>query len=119
MVLRFTRVVFGSSSSRFLQNATIKHHIEKYKEADPEFEEKFLGSIYVDVLNSGASEVNVAYELYLKSKLRLAEGGFNLRNLIPIHLVLNLGMHSHPKLFWKGMLRQKRTRLMLRAFLVE
>ena len=134
VVLRFTRVVFGVSSSPFLLNVTIKHHIEQYKEADPEFVEKFLRSIYVDDLSSGASKVDAAYELYLKSKLRLAEGGFNLRkfvnlrtessvmkpeSLIPIRLVLKLGMHSHPKLFWKGMLCQKRTRLMLRACLVE
>ena len=79
VVLRFTRVVFGVSSSPFLLNATIKHHIEQYKEADPEFVETFLRSIYVDDLSSGASEVDAAYELYLKSKLRLAEGGFNLR----------------------------------------
>lgn len=28
--------------------------------------------------------------------------------------LLNLGMHSHPKLFWKEMLCQKITRFMLR-----
>ena len=50
VVLRFTRVVFGVSSSPFLLNATVKHHIERYKEADPEFVEKFLRSIYVDDL---------------------------------------------------------------------
>ena len=82
VVLRFTRIVFRVSSSPFLLNATIKHHIEQYKEADLEFVEKFLRSIYVDDLSSGASEVDAAYELYLKSKLRLAEGGFNLRRFV-------------------------------------
>ena len=82
VVPRFTRVIFGVSSSPFLLNATIKHHIEQYKEADPEFVEKFLRSIYVDDLSSGAPEIDAAYELYLKSKLRPAEGGFNLRKLV-------------------------------------
>ena len=82
VILRFTRVVVGVSSSPFLLNATIKHHIEQYKGADPEFVEKFLRSIYVDDLSSGASKVDAAYELYPKSKLRLAEGGFNLRKFV-------------------------------------
>ena len=82
VVLRFTRVVFGVSSSPFLLNATIKHHIERYKEADPEFVDKFLRSIYVHDLSSGAPETNTGYELYLKSKLRLAEGGFSLRKFV-------------------------------------
>ena len=67
VVLRFTRVVFGVSSSPFVLNATIKHHIERYKDADPEFVERFLRSIYADDLSSGAPEINAAYELYLKS----------------------------------------------------
>ena len=48
-VYRFTRVTFGVSSSPFLLNATIRHHMESYKEQDPEFVEKFLSSIYVTV----------------------------------------------------------------------
>ena len=58
VVLSFARVVFGVLSSPFLLNATIKHHIEQYKEADPEFLEKFICSIYVDDLSSRASEVD-------------------------------------------------------------
>ena len=78
VVRRFTRVVFRVSLGPFPLNATIKHHIERYKEADPEFVERFLRSIYVDDLSSGEPDVNAAYELYPKSKLRLFEGGFNL-----------------------------------------
>ena len=82
VVLRFTRVVFGVCSSPFLLDATMKYHIERYKNEDPEFVDQFLRSIYVDDLSSGATDSDAAYELYLKSKLRLAEGGFNLRKFV-------------------------------------
>ena len=79
VTLRFTCVVFGVSSSPFLLNATIKHHVEKYKDAHPEFVNMFTRSIYVDDVTYGASDDNATFELYVKSKKVLAEGGFNLR----------------------------------------
>lgn len=82
IVLRFTRVVFGVSSSPFLLNATIRHHIEQYRSQDSEFVEGFLRAIYVDDLNSGGSDDESVYTLYKKAKLRLAEGGFNLRKFV-------------------------------------
>ena len=82
VVLRFARVVFGVSSSPFLLNATIKHHIERYEEEDPGFVETFLRSICVDDLNTGGDTEKEAYQMYIKSKLRLAEGGFNLRKFV-------------------------------------
>ena len=49
VTFRFSRVVFGVSSSPFLSNATIQHHnIKKYAEAQPTVVEKLLKSIYVD-----------------------------------------------------------------------
>ena len=35
--LRFTKAIFGSGPSPFLLGATIKEHMENYKEVDPEF----------------------------------------------------------------------------------
>ena len=82
ITLRFTRVVCGLSSSPFLLNATIKHHMEQYEQCDPDFTKKFLERIYVDDLTSGDSDVDRTWEFYVKSKLRLKDGGFNLRRFI-------------------------------------
>ena len=82
VTLRFTRAVFGVSSSPFLLNATIKHHMETYRKVDAHFVDKFLSSIYVDDLVTGTSDEESAYELYLKSSQRLAVGGFRLRKFV-------------------------------------
>ena len=78
IILRFTRVVFSVSSSPFLLNATVNHHMETYQHMDPTFVDKFLSSIYVDDVSLGGDNVDSTFELYLKSKLRLAEAGFKL-----------------------------------------
>ena len=78
-VLRFSRIVFGVSSSPFLLNATIKHHIDSYKGVDQQFVEKFEQSIYVDDMTFGAGDEESAFQLYRKAKRWLAEGAFNLR----------------------------------------
>ena len=49
VIRRFTRVVFGVNSSPFLLNGTISHHINSYKDIDPDFVEEVLKSLYVDV----------------------------------------------------------------------
>jgi len=54
VVFRFTRVVFGVSSSPFLLNATVRHHMERYVTLYPKFVEKFLRSIYVDDVSYSA-----------------------------------------------------------------
>ena len=82
VVYRFTRVAFGVSSSPFLLNATIRHHIQSYVDQDPEFVNTFLSSIYVDDVSLGEESVSSAYDLYLKSKTRLAEAGFTLRKFV-------------------------------------
>ena len=82
ITLRFTRVVFGVSSSPFLLNATLNHHLDTYRESDPTFVDKLLSSIYVDDLVSGSSDLESAYKLYVKSKLRFASAGFKLRKFV-------------------------------------
>ena len=74
--------MFGVSSSPFLLNATIKHHMESHRRVDPHFVDKFLSSIYVDDLVTGSSDVESTYEFYKKLSQRLAVAGFNLRKFI-------------------------------------
>ena len=78
-VKRFTRLVFGVSSSPFLLNATLKYHLNKYAVSDPEFVKKILKALYVDDLTTGGQTVNETYKPFLKTKLRMLEAGFNMR----------------------------------------
>ena len=63
VVMRFTRVVFGVSASPFLLNATINHHLEKYRNSHPDLVNTLLRSIYVDDVTYGADGEDEAYQL--------------------------------------------------------
>ena len=76
---RFARVVFGVTSSPFLLNATLHKHITNYEKEDPEFVRQMLRSLYVDDLSLSLTELEQAYQLYIKSRERMNQGGFNLR----------------------------------------
>ena len=78
-VLRFTRVVFGLTSSPFILNATLKHHVNQYAYVDPDFVNEFMRSLYVDDFASGSRYVRSAFQLSTKVKTRLSDGGFNMR----------------------------------------
>ena len=54
----------------------------KYATRYPQFVQMFMQSIYVDDVSFGAEDDDSAFDLYLKSKTILAEGGFNLWKLI-------------------------------------
>ena len=77
-VLRFLWV-FGVTSSPFLLNGTVQHHIAKYATEDLQFAQDMLSSLYVDDFNGGKSNVSEAADLYRKTKSRMKDGNFNLR----------------------------------------
>jgi len=79
MELRFARVIFGVSSSPFLLNATIRHHLEMYEATQPDLIKKLRRSLYVDDLASGAEDEEQAFQMFAMSKEILKEAGFNLR----------------------------------------
>ncbi len=76
---RFLRVVFGVTSSPFLLNGTIRHHLDKYSNTEREISERIAKDLYVDDLISGCHTQEKGKELYDKSKAIMAEAGFDLR----------------------------------------
>ena len=62
-ILRFTRVVFGLTSSPFLFNGVIARHLELIEPRHPETVAEIRKSLYVDDLISGAPTTNEAAEL--------------------------------------------------------
>ena len=77
--LRFTRLVFGLVSSPFILNVTLRNHLSKYENIDPEFVSTVIKALYVDDFASGRNTVLDCFELYQKLKTRFREGGFNMR----------------------------------------
>ena len=80
--LRFTRVVFGVSSSPFLLNATLKDHVETYRSSYPEIVKTLMQLMYVDDVVTGADSEDEAYTLYTASKKILSHASFNLRKFV-------------------------------------
>ena len=76
---RFNKVIFGAVPSPFLLTGTMRHHFAKFSEVDRDFVDKVKNGFFVDNLASGAKTVREAFELYLETKGRMAEGGFIMR----------------------------------------
>ena len=75
-IYRFLRVVFGLTSSPFLLNGTIRHHLGKY--TDQEFVERFLEDLYVDGTTSGCNTYEQGVCFHDKAVSMMNEGGFCL-----------------------------------------
>ena len=79
---RFTRVVFGISSSPFLLNATVRYHLERFLDTNENVVQRLLQSTYVDDIISGAESEEETFELYVQAKEIFCQGGFNLRKFL-------------------------------------
>ncbi len=76
ITLRFKRVMFGVSSSPFLLNAMIRHHLKKHTGTLSETVARISRSIYVDDIAYGVEDEEQAYQLYLDSKSLFKSSGF-------------------------------------------
>ena len=75
---RYKRLLFGLTCSPALLAETIRHHVEKYSEANPEVVE-ILNRLYADDLSCGTDDPQKALEIYKRCKEIMKQGGFNLR----------------------------------------
>ena len=62
-VYRFCHVVFGLNVSPFLLKATLRYHILRFKDEDPEFVRKMIESFYADDLVTGEDDMTKAFSL--------------------------------------------------------
>ena len=81
VIYRFTRVVFGLTSTPFLLDANLQHHLSKYFSiVDITFcIEKLMRDLYVDGSTNSFDEVHECLQFFEVSKACLAAANFKLR----------------------------------------
>ncbi|GFW74464.1 integrase catalytic domain-containing protein [Trichonephila clavipes] len=78
-VYRFKRVMFGVNVSPFLLSATIKHHIENYREQYPAATEMLDTCLYVDDVISGADDISQALKVSKYAETIMKNASMKLR----------------------------------------
>ena len=78
-------MVLGVTSSPFLLNGTIRHHLDKYVEKEKAIVDRLKEDFYVDDLVSSCQFLNEGQEIYNKSKFIINEAGFELRKWVTNH----------------------------------
>ncbi|GFW09303.1 integrase catalytic domain-containing protein [Trichonephila clavipes] len=78
-VYRFKRMMFGVNVSPFLLSATIKHHIENYREQYPAATEMLDTCLYVDDVISGADDISQALKVSKDSETIMKNASMKLR----------------------------------------
>ncbi|GFQ75684.1 integrase catalytic domain-containing protein [Trichonephila clavata] len=78
-VYRFKRVMFGVNVSPFLLSATIKYHIEKYREQYPAATEMLDTCLYVDDVISAAENISQALKLSKDADTIMKNASMTLR----------------------------------------
>ena len=76
--LRFTRALFGLTSSPFLLGGVIQHLLESCRESCPEIVSEIEQTLYIDDLISGGPTKEKAKEIKSASPSVFAKGNFEL-----------------------------------------
>ncbi|XP_070537520.1 uncharacterized protein [Ptychodera flava] len=75
---RFTRVIFGATSSPYILGVTLQKHIEDYEQEYPATVHSLLEDTYVDDIQGGGNKEDDVATFKAESTKILSEGGFNL-----------------------------------------
>ena len=70
------------TSSPFLLNGKIRHHLAKHLSCDQQCIEKLLEDLYVDYVTLGTKTIEQGKQFYKKAELILSEAGFDLRKWV-------------------------------------
>ena len=99
--MRFKRVTFGVTSSPFLLNATIKHHLSLFPQS--RVIDELSCNLYVDDWLTGADSEEEVFEMFSEAQSVMAQAGMNLskwnsNSKIVCDRVGNLGDSTHTKI---------------------
>ncbi|XP_068738177.1 uncharacterized protein [Montipora capricornis] len=95
-VYRFARVAFGISSSPFLLNATIRHHLTS-TDLPEEFVDCVLKSLYVDDFVGGEDSGDLVFETFKNLKSSFKSGGFNMRKWVSNSTLVQKRIEEHER----------------------
>ena len=83
---RFQAVLFGATSSPFILNAVLRHHLQQYQTT---VADDITQNLYVDNIISGCSSAEAATQYYQQARQIMKEANFNLRSWASNSSVLN------------------------------
>ena len=75
---RFTRVIFGATSSPYILGATLQKHLERHSEEYPATSAVLIADTYVDDIQGGGRDVNEVETFKREATKIFAKAGFTL-----------------------------------------
>ena len=86
LTYRFQAVLFGATSSPFILNAVLHHHLQQYQ---TNVADDIKHNLYVDNIISGCSSEEAATQYYRQSRQIMKQAKFNLRSWASNSSMLN------------------------------
>ena len=86
LTYRFQTVLFGATSSPFILNAVLRHHLQQYQ---TNVADDIKHDLYVDNIIFGCSSEEAATQYYRQSRQIMKEAKFNLRSWASNSSMLN------------------------------